>query len=37
MFENSYVAKSAAYKKDEEIVSFIFDGLKAGLKDIFGD
>jgi prevent-host-death family protein len=35
MFENNDVAKSVTYKNDEEIVSFIFDGLKAGLRNIF--
>lgn len=35
LFENRDVAVSATYKNDEEVSSFIFDGLSVPLKSIF--
>ena len=35
-FENNDLVKSAVYKKNENIVSYTFDGLKVGLKSLFG-
>lgn len=34
-FENNDTVKNATYKKDENIVSYIFDGLEVSLKSIF--
>ncbi len=35
LFENNDLAKSAVYKKNETVTSFIFDGLNVSLKSIF--
>lgn len=34
-FENNDTIRNATYKKDENIVSYIFDGLEVSLKSIF--
>lgn len=36
LFENNDLNKSATYKKGENIISYIFDGLEVSLKGIFG-
>ena len=35
LFENNDLAKSAVYKKNENFVSYTFDGLEVSLKSIF--